>query len=66
MSQHTVTVRFPCQHRHLLPDTPYNITFGEAYTWRNDNAGAPKGITVEGPNKDAFLKFEKEANAKKK
>ena len=53
----TVDVTFPSQYKHLMPNQTYRMTFGEVFSYRNDNAAAPKA-EPKGPNKDAFLQFE--------
>lgn len=53
----TVDVTFSSQYKHLMPNQTYRMTFGEVFSYRNDNAAAPKA-EPKGPNKDAFLQFE--------
>ena len=55
----TVDVTFPSQYKNLMPKQVYNFTFGQAYGYRNDNPACPKP-EPQGPNKDAYLAYEKD------
>lgn len=61
----SVHVKFPTQYRHLMPNQVYYMTFGEVFTFRNDNPVCPKP-EPQGGNKDAYLAYEKATLAKQK
>lgn len=53
-----VHVKFPSQYRHLVPTQVYYMSFGQVFSYRNENPACPKP-ELQGANAAAYMEFEK-------